>query len=423
METTAIRLNSLLNTVILVVNSPSVQTQYPKTMIILPTSRPSKFTRYLFTLLCSLVLGFIGFVIPGNSQAALEMVMDPLQFLNTHPSELRATRSQEDAIQLFFQSNPSILPKLINQRSSPNSPAKIQIPPQVQESITHIMAGLVALQTIQDHPDLDLSSGEYPSTPVLETLTLDSLSWMKNTPAFTPLTELIGLYQALSSLPATTESSVKEPDQAYRRFEEDVLTQYPLDAEGQTSWMTILKEQGLQGIQARLNEYQPSPAPPANSTASTIALYSQKFLRTHLTPVIQAYLQHTSQDVQRQAFEMILTHIPAITHWRQQEEERTMLARLCGSWHWTIHNHQNHQDHKMTVHFHPPGQAVPPNQPTPSSFTVYGDTVYLEWIFQQGKQEDSLLLSNQDTILEGTFQSTMGPYGSISGKRMTTCQP
>lgn len=77
----------------------------------------------------------------------------------------------------------------------------------------------------------------------------------------------------------------------------------------------------------------------------------------------------------------------------------------------------------MTVNFLPSGQTAPSKQPMPTTIAVRGDTVYLEWTFPQGRQEDSLLLSNRDTIMEGTFKNTLGPYGSISGKRLSTCQP
>jgi hypothetical protein len=63
-----------------------------------------------------------------------------------------------------------------------------------------------------------------------------------------------------------------------------------------------------------------------------------------------------------------------------------------------------------------------PSQPQPTTITIQGDTVYLKWTFPQGFQEDSLLLSNRDTHLEGTFKNSLGPHGSISGKRLTSCQ-
>ncbi len=379
----------------------------------------------LSTMLCSLTLGIMSLGIPTDSLATTEMVADPLQFLRTHPSELLSIQSQEEAIQLFLQSNPALLTQLATQ-PTPNSRAKIQIPAQVQEAITHIMAGLVALRAIQSSPNSELKSGTTPVSPAAKVLAPKKVQWMANTPIFAPLARLTRVQQALASVRSAPESPIDETAQAYRQFEEYTGKHHPIDADGPTSWITLLENEGVEGIQAKLHDYQNS-LPASHETnppsPSDISHYAQHYLRTRLAPLFQTYSQDVSHEVQRQAYEVILTHMPIITDWAQQKQERTMLSRLCGSWHWTIHNHQNHQDHKMTVHFSPPGEPLSPDQPTPSSFSVQGDTVYLRWVFQQGKQEDSLLLSNQDTILEGTFQSTMGPYGSISGKRMTTCKP
>ena len=376
-------------------------------------------------MLCTLALGFMSLGVPAESLATPEMVTDPIQFLRTHPSELLSIQSQEEALQLFLQSNPSLLTQLTTP-PTPNNRAKIQIPVQVQEAITHIMASLVALSAIQDSPNSELKSGTTQQSPATKVLDPNKVKWMANTPIFTPLARLTRVQQALTSVRSAPESPIDETDQAYRQFEEYIQKHHSIDVEGPTSWITLLENEGVEGIQTKLTDYQKSLQASTETNLpshSNMTNFPQHYLRTRLAPLFQTYSQDASREVQRQAFEVILTNTPIITDWEQQKRERTMLARLCGSWHWTIHNHQNHQDHKMMVHFSPPGEPLSPNQPTPSSFSVFGDTVYLKWVFQQGKQEDSLLLSHQDTILEGTFQSTMGPYGSISGKRMTTCKP
>ncbi len=96
------------------------------------------------------------------------------------------------------------------------------------------------------------------------------------------------------------------------------------------------------------------------------------------------------------------------------------LARLCGTWLWTVHNHQNHQDHKMVITFPPPNGPRPPG-PAPSKIVVLGDGVYLRWKFQGGVQEDSLLFTGKEQRLEGTFRNSRGPWGSITGKRTAPC--
>jgi len=108
-------------------------------------------------------------------------------------------------------------------------------------------------------------------------------------------------------------------------------------------------------------------------------------------------------------------------HWQQQEQTNHAMMRLCGTWKWIIHNHQNHGDHKTTMTFHPPGQSSS-SHVQPTTILIHGDTVYLRWTFPQGIQEDSLLLSNRDSRLEGTFTNSLGPHGSISGQRLSPCK-
>jgi len=59
---------------------------------------------------------------------------------------------------------------------------------------------------------------------------------------------------------------------------------------------------------------------------------------------------------------------------------------------------------------------------TPIEIRIYGDAVYLRWDFKGGYQEDSLLLSD-NRRLEGTFRTSYGAVGAITGKRVSMCQP
>jgi hypothetical protein len=104
--------------------------------------------------------------------------------------------------------------------------------------------------------------------------------------------------------------------------------------------------------------------------------------------------------------------------WKDQVRQQRGLTRLCGTWQWSIHNHQNHREEKTAVVFAPPGAG-----PTagPAEIIVIGDTVYLRWESPAGVQEDSLLFSAETQRLEGTFVNTAGGWGSITGKRTASC--
>jgi hypothetical protein len=97
-------------------------------------------------------------------------------------------------------------------------------------------------------------------------------------------------------------------------------------------------------------------------------------------------------------------------------------ARLCGVWEWTVHSHTlSHREGKSQIVL-PSPEAAGVQGPSPSEIRIYGDAVYLRWDFKGGYQEDSLLLSD-NRRLEGTFRTSYGAVGAITGKRVSTCQP
>lgn len=362
---------------------------------------------------------------PGPSLAAPEMLPDPLKFLPTLSSELLKIASTEEALQIFLQSNPSLISQIGSRPTRQETPVRIQLPSHIQEAITQIMASLIALQTAQNvmTPPSESGSGRHPDTPTPSQPA--QYQWMADTPIYKELAALIILKSALSSLRSAPIPSMDGTGQHYRQFEQYVESQFSASAEGSGSLLLLLKEQGVQGLQNKLEDlrvsFQPSPvdkqAAPADSKD-----FGERYIHSRLLPRLQAELHHHSIELQNQAYKILLTHGPVITSWQNEKETHATLARLCGSWLWTLHNHQNHQDHKMTVTFPAPGESAPPNQTIPNTVSIHGDTVYVEWVFSQGKQEDSLLLSNRDTIMEGTFKNSLGPYGSITGKRLSSCK-
>jgi hypothetical protein len=97
------------------------------------------------------------------------------------------------------------------------------------------------------------------------------------------------------------------------------------------------------------------------------------------------------------------------------------LARLCGTWEWTVHSHTlNHREAKSKIVLPSPESAGVAG-PSPDEIRVYGDAVYLRWVYPGGYQEDSLLL-NDNKRLEGTFRTSTGAVGAVNGKRLTSCR-
>jgi len=108
--------------------------------------------------------------------------------------------------------------------------------------------------------------------------------------------------------------------------------------------------------------------------------------------------------------------------WKDRVRTARGRARLCGTWHWVIHNHQNHGEQKTSMVFLPSGQSKP-GVPTPAEIVVLGDSVYLRWEMDGRVQEDSLLFMKDGNRLEGSFVNNAGGWGSITGKRTSKCQP
>lgn len=112
-----------------------------------------------------------------------------------------------------------------------------------------------------------------------------------------------------------------------------------------------------------------------------------------------------------------------IRNWRDRVRGLRGQARLCGTWQWIIHNHQrNHQEQKVSLVFPPAGHS----ESLPSGLVesvILGENVYLRWETDRLVQEDSLQFSKEGHRLEGTFVNSQGGWGSISGKRTTSCTP
>ncbi|HEX6726055.1 MAG TPA: hypothetical protein VF078_01790 [Nitrospira sp.] len=108
--------------------------------------------------------------------------------------------------------------------------------------------------------------------------------------------------------------------------------------------------------------------------------------------------------------------------WRERIRQAKGQARLCGTWQWTIHNHQIHGEQKATIIFPPPGQKSA-DAATPAEIIILGDAIYLRWEQNGHIQEDSLLFIKDDAKIEGSFENNTGGWGPISGKRTAPCQP
>lgn len=109
--------------------------------------------------------------------------------------------------------------------------------------------------------------------------------------------------------------------------------------------------------------------------------------------------------------------------WKDRVRTLRGQTRLCGTWQWVIHNHQqHHQEQKHSLLFPPPGKDGTGIAGLAETI-VLGDVVYLRWEIDGRVQEDSLLFTKEAQRLEGSFVNSQGGWGSISGKRTAGCSP
>ncbi|MGQ0695457.1 MAG: hypothetical protein ACT4OL_07765 [Nitrospiraceae bacterium] len=197
-----------------------------------------------------------------------------------------------------------------------------------------------------------------------------------------------------------------------------------------------------QSADAVINESEPVPSPP--TTQATIArqdwLQATSQLST-LADFFRILREQPSPNPQQPAPQMQRTELLLAAHrvafeahqhaaaawwelheWKERIRRARGQARLCGTWQWIIHNHQNHREQKTVMLFPPAGQA-PANFPLPAETAVFGDSIYLRWEQDGHIQEDSLLFIKDGTMIEGSFVNNAGGWGSITGKRTSSCQP
>ena len=362
----------------------------------------------------------------GNPPAAFgqdSSFKNPWRLLEEKHAQILQLSSDQEALE-FTQ---RLMPQLQQSPQQPtrrkharNKDSSDAITPERQTTITTFLAAMATIANIQEFRAV-------PNTP------LDSHFFSKNLPSATqgewilskPALEKFKYFldfQHKVSMALPREPIVPlPPDNDYVQF-----THFHDQANStmeSLSWMNLLNDRGVKGIEDKLHEYWQQKDQQARHpiSASKKQAYIQQYIASRLLPIFHTYLLTQAMEIEAQAYNVAWESWHHIQQWQQQEQDKQARMRLCGKWKWIIHNHQNHGDHKTTMTFHSPDLATP-SQVQPTTILIHGDTVYLKWTFPQGTQEDSLLLSNHDARLEGTFTNSLGPHGSISGQRLSPCQ-
>ncbi len=174
-----------------------------------------------------------------------------------------------------------------------------------------------------------------------------------------------------------------------------------LALQGRTTWLNSL------------NELSDALAAPEGSTAEQGDMASAR----------RASISERAGRLEVDALQAAYQEWDRMRGWKDQVRRLRGQVRLCGTWQWVIHNHQqHHHEQKLSLLFPPPGTDRG-NLPGLVETVVLGDNVYLRWEIDGRVQEDSLQFVKDGQRLEGTFMNSQGGWGSISGKRTASCTP
>jgi len=346
----------------------------------------------------------------------------PWKLLEKHRRNILDLSSDKEALkfnQTFIPLQRQTRPAPTRRQPSRGRQASHPIPQKIQTSITTFwsaMMTIVYIQKFRTAPETSVANHFFTQIfpPDLE------LQWIFSKPSLDGFKDFVTFQKAFSTWPKQ-EPGGDPPDNDFFQFAK-FYDQIVLNSNKQM-WIRLFNDLGVHGIQSRLEEYWQQYDPqdvqqPISDSHKQAAI--QHYVESRLFPIFHAHLLTQALQIEVQAYDVAWNTWHQIQQWQQQEQTKHAIMRLCGKWKWIIHNHQNHGDHKTTMTFMPPNQPTP-SQVQPSSILIHGDTVYLKWTFPQGIQEDSLLLSNRDSRLQGTFTNSLGPHGSISGQRLSSC--
>lgn len=372
-------------------------------------------------LLAGIHLFTFAFPFPALPDQALNT--SPWSLLEQHRDQILQLSSNEEAL-AFFQSLPPFQVTKSRSKHQTALPTQdMEWPETVREAISMYLAALAVTAYARDVRTKIMDATVSPS-PSSEIISGESQRrWMAEQASVQSLTLVTDLYSQVSAWSQFTAPPLPLGTQ-YAEFASFYDHTYPDWTDHPLSWIRLFQEHGQKGIESRLREFWQTPdqsASTQNFSEATHKAFAQQYIRSRLLPLFRAALLSQTTQMEAIGYETARTSWHHIQQWQQKKDRKSAAARLCGTWRWIVHNHQNHGDHKATIRFSSPDDPAPP-QIQPTTIKIQGDTVYLQWTFPQGIQEDSLLLSNRDTHLAGTFKNSLGPHGSISGKRLSTCR-
>ena len=382
----------------------------------------SGLTRRNFTVFL-LILLFVASPAPSLSQPPRISTL-----AETNHAEFLSISSDQEAASLFMKNFGQHLHLASGPQPQSKQPHRVLISKETTHEIFQFMAHLIISIRAQRTQSFLQPMNVHMLGPLLNKETAQ-FQWIISKLQSDTLTPVVTLANSYLQLSQDSQSGTNHPPEHFQFFADYFDQTYPQLLGSPASWVTVFEHGGVSAIHSRFSEFWERPRadpqkdePRWKDHHTHQEDFAHYYLKTRLLPVFSSYLLarliHTQAVSEQHASQSFLR----LTEGHESNHHDPGVKRLCGTWHWTVHNHQNHRDHKMKLSFLPSSQQSG-QHPQPDEIIIRGDTVYLKWEFQSGFQEDSLLLSNRDQRLEGTFRNSLGAKGTITGKRLTTCPP
>ncbi len=363
--------------------------------------------------------------------ATLAEVPDFDQIVRTHKVALASVTSDQEALALFSS---RVGPSLglngpafgggLSGNAPTSKPSERSVGDEPGVASVELIAALAAWRLTSALQEAAESEDPASLSAVVEQAAAQE-TWLLQRASRPDLRHALTLATVLKAgpTPEAPRSGHPRPDPQYEAYLDRA---YPRLSGSETSWIAVAEREGLPGIRRRLMEYWEEPGRPGVAPHGTATAQKDReelaaeYFQTRLRPLLRAQLIARAIRQESRAEQSVRSAWYRLQSRREKLSERKGLVRLCGTWQWTVHNHQNHQEHKMIVTF-PHPDTPPTPELRPAKIIVLADGVYLRWEFQGGYQEDSLLFTGEGQRLEGSFVNSAGAWGSITGKRMTRC--
>jgi hypothetical protein len=284
----------------------------------------------------------------------------------------------------------------------------------VRDAAVRLAAGLAAWRIASALKETADSGDQTAARTELEQAAKQK-GWLKGKGTMPFLGRVLELGGSLIAIP-DVQADQTEDAPGYAPYASYLDRTYPRLAGSDDSWLALAEQEGSIGLHRRLAEYWKS-----QGTAGPNEVFISRYFNSRLRPALSAHMLAHALRMEADAERQTREAWRQLRTWRDRMKELKGLARLCGTWQWTVHNHQNHQEHKMILVFPPPSADGGSNSAGPAKVAVLGDAVYLRWESPGGVQEDSLLFAGEGRRLEGTFVNSAGAWGSITGKRAQPC--